>query len=496
MRKVALFLMFSLLFLVGCDTIPLPLGVVLGTPSNGSTVDPQYTVLTWVSVGKNTYEVQVSQDANFKNLTINATNVANLLYPVSPGTLSNGSTYFWRVRALRGVEASQWTSASYFLTSGGSTPTPPPVTPGTILTTAVLDGSPWNGTVSYGISGPSSSTGNSVPYSFGNASAGTYTVTYYSGGPAGASLSAISPSHSQVLTEGGSTTFTFYFRSSSVAGSALISATLNGAPWSGSLNYTISHYSINGPVEKTAYSVPGTISGLPSGTIQLNHNSGGPEGATLAGITPSAQQTLGSGGTVYFTFNFVHQQAYGNIVVHATLDGAPWQTAPGSGSISYSIQGPKSNSGSTIPNSFTSHPAGSYIITYETGGPIGATFAGVSPSTEQTLAANGTIIFTLNFRTQSRGTVNVNATLNGEPWSGAVGYVLTGPYPESGGHVPYSHSNSPSGNYSVNYSSGGPPSSVFEGISHSTQYLPAGGSITFTLKFIYRGGVLPGPLVQ
>lgn len=495
MRKVVMVLIFSLLFLIGCDSIPVPLGVVLATPSNGSTVDPQYTVLTWASVGKNTYEVQVSPDANFKHLAINANNVTNLIYPVSPGTLSNDSTYFWRVRALRGGEASQWTSASYFVTSGGTPPVPPPVTPGTVTISALLDGATWNGPVNYSIGGPSGSSGYSVPYSFGNASAGTYTVTYHSGGPAGSSLSAISPGPTQVLNAGASTSFTFIFHSSSIPGSASISATLNGAQWSGPLNYTVSHYSINGPAEKTGYSVPGTISGLSSGNVQLNYNSGGPEGATLSDIAPSAQQTLGSGGMLYFTLNFVHQQAYGNIVVHATLDGAPWQTAAGSGPVSYSIQGPRSSSGSTIPNSYTNHPAGSYNITYESGGPIGAVFAGVSPSTMQTLAPNGTIIFTLNFRTQSRGTVNVNATLNGEPWSGAVGYVLNGPYPESGSHVPYSHSNTPSGNYIVNYSGGGPPSSVFEGVSHSTQYLPAGGNITFTLKFVFRG-VIPGPLVQ
>ena len=140
MRKIALVLLFSLLFLIGCNVIPVPLGVVLATPTNGATVNPQYTVLTWVSVGNNTYEVQVSPEANFKNLAINATNVTNLLYPVSPGTLNDGSTYFWRVRAFRGGETSQWTSAAYFLTSGGIPPTPPPISPGTILAAAVLDG--------------------------------------------------------------------------------------------------------------------------------------------------------------------------------------------------------------------------------------------------------------------------------------------------------------------------------------------------------------------
>ncbi len=495
MRKVALALLFSLLFLLGCNMIPLPLGVVLATPSNGATVNPQYTILTWVSVGNNTYEVQVSPDANFQNLVIDATNMTNLLYPLPPGTLNDGSAYFWRVRAFRSGQISQWTSASYFLTSGSIPPTPPPVTPGSIMVTALLDGSPWNGSVNYNISGPSSSPGNSVPYSFGNLTPGTYTVTYYSGGPYGASLSAVSPGPTQVLNSGANTTFTFIFRSGSVSGGASIIATLNGAPWSGPVNYTLSQYTINGPMEKTGYSVPGAISGLSAGNIQLNYNSGGPEGATLSGITPSVQQTLGSGGMVSFTMNFVRQQAYGTIVVHATLDGTPWQTAPGSGPISYSIQGPSSNTGSTIPNSYTNQPAGSYIITYETGGPIGATFAGASPSTVQTLTANGTIIFTLNFQTQSRGTVYINATLNGEPWSGAVNYVLTGPYPESGSYVSNGFPNAPSGNYSVNYSSGGPPSCIFDGVSPSTQYLPAGGSITFTLRFVFRG-VTPEPLVQ
>ena len=495
MRKVALVLLFSMLFLIGCNVIPVPLGVVLATPASGATVSPQYAVLTWVSVGNNTYEVQVAEEANFHKLVVNATNVTNLLYPVSPGVLKDSGTYFWRVRAFRGGETSQWTSASYFLTSGGIPPAPPPVTPGAILVAAVLDGAAWNGPVNYSISGPSSSPGYSVPYTFSNISPGTYTVTYYGGGPSGAVMSAISPSPTEILRPGASTSFAFIFRSGNVSGTATISATLNGAPWSGPLNYTLSHYSINGPVEKTGYSIPNAISGLPAGNIQLTYNSGGPEGATLTGISPSAQQTLGSGGMVSFNMNFTHQQAYGNIVVHATIDGAPWQTAPGSGAISYSIQGPRSISGSTIPNSYTAHPAGSYIITYETGGPIGATFAGASPSTVQTLTANGTIIFTLNFRTQSRGTVYVNATLNGEPWSGSVGYVLTGPYPESGSHVPYSHSNAPSGSYSVNYSGGGPPSSLFEGVSPSSQYLPAGGSINFTLRFVFRG-VMPGPLVK
>jgi hypothetical protein len=248
-------------------------------------------------------------------------------------------------------------------------------------------------------------------------------------------------------------------------------------------------------VEKSGYSVPGTVGGLPPGNIQFNYNSGGPAGATLSGISPSAQQVLGQDGSIYYTMNFVTQQSYGSIMVIATLDGAPWQTAMGSGPISYTISGPKYHTGSAIPGDFSSQPTGTYSISYNSGGPTGATFAGVSPSSSQTLGPNGTILFTLNFHKQPTGAVSVHATLNGEPWSGAVGYVLTGPYVESGSYAPQSFTNAPSGTYSVNYSTGGPYSAVFEGVSPSSQYLSAGGHITFTIRFVFRG-VLPGPLVQ
>jgi len=197
--------------------------------------------------------------------------------------------------------------------------------------------------------------------------------------------------------------------------------------------------------------------------------------------------------------NFVHQQpqpTYGTIVVNATLDGAPWQVALGSGSISYSLIGPSSHSSNTVPATFSSQPTGSYTLTYNSGGPTGAVLASISPSASQTLSSGGTIYYTLNFFSQARGTVHVTATLNGEPWSGSVGYVVHGPYIESGSYAPQSFTNAATGTYSVSYSSGGPPSSVLESITPSSQILPAGGIINFNLHFRYQGGVLPGPLVQ
>ena len=492
MRITIICLLLSLVTVLGCGVISAPLGVVLTSPSNAGTVNAQMAVLTWVSVSPDTYHVQVSSDSSFQNLIVDASGITNMLYAIPSGKLSEGNTYFWRVRAFRGSQKSEWTSPWYFVTSGSVQPVG---TPGTITVSATLDGSVWVGSVNYSISGPGYATGYSSPQSFPNMQMGVYTLTYNSGGPAGAVLETIHPSSTQTLSSSGTINFTLRFRSSSVSGAAVVTATHNGSAWSGPVNYILSHYAVSGPVEKSGYSVPGTVGGLPSGNIQLNYNSGGPAGATLLGISPSAQQVLSQGGSIYYTMNFVTHQSYGSIIVNATLDGAPWQTAIGSGPISYTISGPKYDTGSSIPGDFSSQPTGTYSVRYNSGGPTGATFSGVSPSSSQTLGPNGTIIFTLNFYGQPKGAVSVHATLNDEPWSGSVGYVLTGPYVESGNYAPQSFTNAPVGTYSVSYSSGGPYSSVFEGISPSSQYLSAGGHITFTMRFVFRG-VTPGPLVQ
>jgi len=491
MRAAIICLLLCLVTVMGCGVVQAPLGVVMASPSNGSTVNSQMAVLTWVSVSPDTYQVQVSSESSFHRLEVDASGITNMLYAIPSGKLSEGSTYFWRVRAFRGSQVSEWTSPWYFVTSGNVQPVG---TPGTITISATLDGSIWVGSVNYSISGPGFVTGYSSPQSFPNMQMGVYTLSYNSGGPAGAVLESIHPSNSQTLSSTGTISFTLRFRTNPVVGgSAVVTATHNGSAWSGPLNYTVSHYTVSGPVEKGGYSVPGTISGLPSGNIQLNYNSGGPAGAILTGISPSDQQVLSPGGTIYYTMNFMTQQSYGSIIVNATLDGVPWQTAIGSGPISYTVSGPRYHSGTSIPGDFSSQPTGTYSVSYNSGGPTGATFVGVSPSSSQTLGANGTIVFTLNFHGQAKGAVSVHATLNGEPWSGEVAYVLAGPYVESGSYAPQSFTDAPAGTYSVNYTSGGPHSAVFEGVSPSSQYLSAGGHITFTLRFVFRGVT---PLVQ
>ena len=84
------------------------------------------------------------------------------------------------------------------------------------------------------------------------------------------------------------------------------------------------------------------------------------------------------------------------------------------------------------------------------------------------------------------GTVIVNATLNGEPWSGYIGANVDGP----GGAglsiavVPYTLPSQPVGTWTVTYVGGGPSGGGMPTINPApTQTLVPGGTITFTLAF-------------
>jgi hypothetical protein len=86
------------------------------------------------------------------------------------------------------------------------------------------------------------------------------------------------------------------------------------------------------------------------------------------------------------------------------------------------------------------------------------------------------------------GTIEVDATLDGSPWPGAVDYTLTGPGAAAptvinGASVPGSHS-ADAGNWTCAYVSGGP--GVFVGIipDPPTQEVTAGATIGFTLNFV------------
>lgn len=345
-----------------------------------------------------------------------------------------------------------------------------------------LDGSRWNGQVNYTISGPYTDSYNSTPYTFTNLPVGTYTLVYNYGGSSGATLTSITPQPTQTTSANSTTTFTLNF-SSKATSSVKVLATLDGQAWSGSVRYYI-----DGPYSDTDTRVPVTLTNVPAGSYTVTYQSGGPAGATLSRISPSPTLSVGDGQQI--TFNLVfHSNATGTIMVNALLDGKTWETAVGSGTINYGISGPTSDSSTTMPDTFTGLPQGSYTLTYRSGGPIGASLMGISPSPTQTLPAGGMITYTLNFHSQATGTVIVNATVNGAPWQGDVSYTLAGPYVDSSGSVPDSFSGCPSGSYTLSYNSGGPDGYTLYNITpNPSQQLSSGGTITFTLNFV--GGLL------
>ena len=365
------------------------------------------------------------------------------------------------------------------------------VTVSNLSVTASYNGAIWSGPVQFSLSGPVNNNYSSVPQQLTSAPPGTYYISYKSGGPPGATLGSIAPGQSLVLSSGGSAGFILNYYAQQQTGNVLVNATLNGSPWSGTVSYMLS-----GPFQSNDNQVPRTYNNVPVGNYTLTFMGGGPAGAVLTSITPAPTQLLAIGRTIGFNLNFTAQPVTGTISVSAMVDGQPWMTQPGSGPISYTITGPASDSSDTIPGTFTSKPAGLYTLNYNSGGPIGATLTGISPSPTQNLAPGGNIQYILQFTGQPKGYVTVNATLDGQEWSGEVGYVLQGPYVESGGSAPRNFANAPQGSYSVQYSGGGPPQSAFIGVSPTSQMLSPGGSIAFTLMFHFEGlpGPMPGPV--
>jgi hypothetical protein len=99
---------------------------------------------------------------------------------------------------------------------------------GTINVQATRCGSPWTGNVSYTLTGPSTINGNNVSASFSSVATGNWTCGSVSGGPAGTFLASITPSATQSVSGGGTSTFTLNFELNQDAGITWIDWTRNG----------------------------------------------------------------------------------------------------------------------------------------------------------------------------------------------------------------------------------------------------------------------------
>jgi uncharacterized protein (DUF2141 family) len=451
-------------------SVPAP---TLQAPSNGSVVSSLTPILAWsASTSGASYRLQVASDNNFSNLVVDAANLAGLSYSIPAGKLSQEQTYFWKVRASKDNQESAWSPYWSFQTPAPEPP--PPEYTSNIRVRATIDGSSWTGSVRYEISGPQELSGSSVTKTFSNIPVGTYTVTYYSGGPADATFGSITPQPTQTTVADSTTTFTLNFYSLATS-EIRVRGTLDGESWTGSVSYHIL-----GPQELSGSSVSRTFSDLPVGTYTLVYNYGGPPGATLVGISRHPTQTTEPDKTTHFYLDFA-SEATSTVRVQATLDGTSW-----SGSLHFEGTGPRGESDDlfSVPETYYNMPAGTYGVSYISGGPAGAALVGTTPSSVQTVAAGRTITFTFNFYSEVSGSIEVEARLDGVPWSGPVSYTVRGPYTDSHNSVPYIFGNAPAGRYTITYYGGGPPSSQLVNITpHASQDLAPGDMIAFTLNF-------------
>ena len=84
----------------------------------------------------------------------------------------------------------------------------------------------------------------------------------------------------------------------------------------------------------------------------------------------------------------------------------------------------------------------------------------------------------------SSGTINVNATLNGNAWNGALNFTLTREKTYSYTTVPVVLTDYPIGTYTIQYDSSGPTNATLSSITPSSiQTLTSGNTVTFTMNF-------------
>ena len=177
----------------------------------------------------------------------------------------------------------------------------PSTTPGTIQINATLDGSPWSGQLQYTLTSSvwPAYQGNIVPESVWSANPGVWKCNYIALGPDGAILDNITPLEWQDLTPGGAITFTLNFTTGT--GNIQVNATLDGIPWKGLMVCELTSPVWPAYQENIA---PGSAWGAKPGVWACTYIALGPDGAILVNITPSATQTLLTGGTITFTLNF------------------------------------------------------------------------------------------------------------------------------------------------------------------------------------------------
>ena len=133
----------SIVATVTIAVVPLeaPLPPILSSPANGATGLGLTPALHWnASTGADSYGLQVSMNPGFSSTVINETNLTGTSYTVTP-SLSQDTTYYWRVNATNEGGTSGWSSTWSFTTI---TPGWLSVTPGDGLNSSGAQGGPFS----------------------------------------------------------------------------------------------------------------------------------------------------------------------------------------------------------------------------------------------------------------------------------------------------------------------------------------------------------------
>jgi hypothetical protein len=391
------------------EGITPPSQVQLLSPSNGATVTTSTVQLSWNPVANATgYEVAYDTSSNFANpigWTVSGTSKTT-------GTLKDGTTYYWRVRAFVGDQYSSWSPVRSFTKSGvvtrpnpptglspGSTSAPGPtianLTP-KLSWSAVANAEYYNLSVSiypYGYDNivfyDNQAYGTSVTIPSGYLQAGQkyrWNIRAYNS----AGYSDYSSDYYFQTESNQEVTLILYIYENSLSGPPLSGVSVGVVDGGGNS----SNHTTNSSGYVTIKGIPGTwsFSAMKSGYDTNNWTQSITTNCTKYGYLVKSETPVGT------------------IDVFATLDGSPWI-----GSLSYSLTGPSPSSGSTVPAVFNNKSVGSYNITYNSGGPSNASLSSITPSSTQTLSTGSIIAFTFNFvsQTPSLGQVQLAGPSNG-----------------------------------------------------------------------------------
>jgi hypothetical protein len=299
--------------------------VALQTPQDGGILDTLTPTFTWSDAGTaDGYTFQIARDPNFQNIVVNASNLKAYNFQVQAGTL-NRSGYYWRVGKSSRNKISSWSDIWTFTISQAAS--------GTIQINATLDGQNWSGNVDCSVAGAGTTSACSmVPEEYTARPAGSYSIIYNGGGPAGASLSGITPAATQQLAEGGVVTFSLNFIRGQAPGGGQGTGTIQiyanhyGSPVSTSINCSLS-----GPYSETITFVPATKYNVPAGNYHLDYNYGGPSYADTPYVTPDSSQYLAPGSTItfYVQFGNTYYSSWGGGYWYGTYYPPGWLPPPG-----------------------------------------------------------------------------------------------------------------------------------------------------------------------